>query len=852
MKRSEVDKTKVTPMMSQYLDIKEENEDVILMFRLGDFYEMFFEDAEVISKELDLVLTGKNAGLEDRIPMCGIPYHAANNYLEKLINKGYKVAICEQVEDPKIAQGIVKREVIQIISPGTIMNGDLLDENSNNFIGSVRDFDHSYVLTYADLSTGEIFITLIDHTKEALLNEILSLNIREIIQDDKVDKTIIDILRNKYKIIVSIFNQENSDKKYKYLYDDFTDIRYISGVKHLVAYLNETQKRSLDYLQKVSEKQSKDIMKMDIYTKRNLDLVENSRLKTRNFSLLWLLDKTKTAMGSRNLKRWIENPLTNHAVIEKRYDMIETLLEEFILKEELQALLYQIYDLERLCGRISYGNMNAKDLLQLKKSLKVLPDIQNILINLNYSKTINCLQDLYELLEKSINEEAPLSLREGFLIKTGYNLELDQIKNDKKGDTDFILRIEQEEREKTGIKNLKVGFNKIFGYYIEVTKGNIPLVKEEFNYQRKQTLANCERYITPLLKEKEELIIGAEERIIELEYNIFMEIKEETKKYISEIQIIAKTIAEIDTLVSLAVVAEKNNYIRPKLNQQKQIKIINSRHPLIENVMKEEFVPNDIILDEDTNILIITGPNMAGKSTYLRQLAIISIMAAIGSYVPAEEAEIYIFDQIFTRIGASDDLVSGESTFMVEMIEANNAIQNATESSLILFDELGRGTATYDGMSLAQSIIEYIHDHIKCKTLFSTHYHELTVLEEKLDKVKNIHVSALEEDGNIIFLHKIKAGAVDKSYGIHVAKLAKLPNSLIKRANEILQVYEKTTIKRLIIQEQLPLETSKENPYQDIIEIIKEINVLEKSPLEALNILDELKKEVINKELDND
>jgi DNA mismatch repair protein MutS len=852
MKRNEVDKTKVTPMMSQYLDIKSEYEDVILMFRLGDFYEMFFEDAEVVSKELDLVLTGKNAGLNERIPMCGIPYHAANNYLEKLINKGYKVAICEQVEDPKIAQGIVKREVIQIISPGTIMNGDLLDENSNNFIGNVRDFDHSYVLTYADLSTGEIFVTLIDHSREALLNEILSLNIKEIIQDDKVDKTIIDLLRNKYKIIVSVYNQENSDQKYKYLYEDFSDIRLIAGIKSLVAYLSETQKRSLDYLQKVSQKESKDIMKMDIYTKRNLDLVENSRLKTRSYSLLWLLDKTKTAMGSRNLKRWIENPLTNHQIIEKRYDMIETLLEEFILKEELQALLYQIYDLERLCGRISYGNMNAKDLLQLKKSLRVLPDIQNILKNLNYSQKINCLQPLYELLEKSINEDAPLSLKEGNLIKSGFNLELDQIKANKKGDTDFILKIEQEERERTGIKNLKVGFNKIFGYYIEVTKGNIPLVKEEFNYQRKQTLANCERYITPLLKEKEELIIGAEEKIIELEYNLFMEIKDQTKQHVSEIQIIAKMIAEIDTLVSLAVVAEKNNYVRPKLNQTKEIKIINSRHPLVEKVMNEEFVPNDIILNEETNILIITGPNMAGKSTYLRQLAIISIMAALGSFVPAESAEIFIFDQIFTRIGASDDLVSGESTFMVEMMEANNAIQNATESSLILFDELGRGTATYDGMSLAQSIIEYIHDHIKCKTLFSTHYHELTTLEERLDKVKNVHVSALEELGNIIFLHKIKPGAVDKSYGIHVAKLAKLPNSLIKRANEILLVHENSSIKKPIVQEQLDLDTYEENKYQEIIEKIKAINVLEKSPLEALNILDEIKKDVINKEMDND
>ncbi|MDD2469756.1 MAG: DNA mismatch repair protein MutS [Bacilli bacterium] len=848
MKRSEVDRNKITPMMAQYMDIKDSYEDSILMFRLGDFYEMFFEDAVTVSHELELVLTGKNAGLEDRIPMCGIPYHALNNYLDKLIDKGYKVAICEQVEDPKDAKGVVKREVVQIVSKGTIMSGDLLDEKSNNYIGNVMDFKHCYIIGYADISTGELNTLMLEHDTNNLVSEIVSLGIKEVVLADNVDKSIIDVLRNKFKMVVSVYENILDLPEYRHLYEDLTDIRYIETIKHLLTYSSDTQKRNLDHMQQAVIKDYKESLKMDIYTKRNLELVENSRLKSRNYSLLWLLDNTKTAMGSRMLKRWIENPLTSRAEIEKRYDIVEILLEEFILKEELRELLYEVYDLERLGGRIAYGNANAKDLLQLKKSLKVLPDIKNILEQIKFYKKLDTLDNVYNLLESSVYENPPLGLKEGYLIKEGFNSELDELKDSRRGGTDFILRLEAEERNKTGIKNLKVGFNKVFGYYIEVSKGNINLIPEDAGYERKQTLANCERYITPLLKEKEALILGAEEKIIELEYNIFMTIRDEVKKYIHDIQNIAKTISDIDVLVSFAVATEKNNYIRPTITDDRNVYIKDSRHPVVEKVMNDEFVPNDIIMDVKTDILLITGPNMAGKSTYMRQFAMIVIMAQIGCFVPCKEAALPIFDKIFTRIGASDDLVSGESTFMVEMIEANNALSNATANSLVLFDELGRGTATYDGMSLAQAIIEYIHNNVKCKTLFSTHYHELVDLENTLSNLKNIHVTAHEENGNITFLHKIKEGSIDKSYGIHVAKLAKLPSSLIKRAHEILSVYENKEKRNLYIQEELRFEQPKNDEYDDIIKTIKELNPLDISPMEALNVLYNLKNEIEEKD----
>lgn len=844
MERKDVDINKVTPMMRQYLEIKEKNEDIILFFRLGDFYEMFFEDAILVSHELELTLTGKNAGLEERIPMCGIPHHAANVYIDKLVDKGYKIGICEQLEDPKNAKGIVKRDIIQIISKGTIMNESLV-EFENNYIGNIMDFNHAYVISYADISTGEIYTTILEHNISKVISEIVGLNIKEIVMNSKVDKNILSILKNQFKITVTISDEVENDKQYEYIYEDIGDVRYIETIKHLLTYITKTQKRSLTHLQKAIIKENKNYLKMDVHTKRNLELTETLRLKQRNYSLIWLLDKTKTAMGSRTLKNMIENPLIDKKEIEKRYDTIDILLQEFILKEDLANLLFEVYDLERLSGRIAFGNANAKDLLQLKSSLKVLPEISSLLTQIKFYKNFQPLDDLYELLEKSIYENPPISIKEGYLIKDGYNAELDELKSLRKGGKDFVARFEEEEKERTGIKNLKVGYNRVFGYYIEVSKGNTNLVKEEYGYERKQTLSNSERYISPILKEKEALILNAEEKIVELEYNLFIEIRNKIKEYIPKLQKIAKVISEIDVLQAFTTVAEENNYIRPIISENRNIKILDNRHPVVEKVINDEFVKNDIIMDDKTDILLITGPNMAGKSTYMRELAITVIMAQIGSFVPASYAELPIFDAIFTRIGASDDLVSGESTFMVEMNEAAFAISSATENSLILFDELGRGTATFDGMALAQSIIEYIHNNIKAKTLFSTHYHELTDLEDTLTRLKNVHVSAHEEDGKITFLHKVKKGSIDKSYGIHVARLANLPESLIKRASQILAVYEnKEKVRDNKIQESLPLEELMEPKENEIQKVIDEINPLEITPLEALNILYDLKNKI--------
>jgi len=843
MLRSEVDINKVTPMMKQYLEIKNQNEDIIIFFRLGDFYEMFFDDAIKVSRELELTLTGKSCGLDERVPMCGIPFHAANVYIEKLVDKGYKIGIVEQLEDPALVKkGIVKRGIIQVISKGTIMD-ESLKENENNYIGNILDFNHCYILSYIDISTGEVNVMALPHDKSKLVSEIISIGIKEIVCKDSIDLSIINLLKNQFKITISTSNEIESLKEYEYIYNDLNDIRYIETIKHLLTYINKTQMRSLSHLQKAVKKEDKNYLKMNIYTKRNLELTETLRLKQRNYSLIWLLDKTKTAMGSRMLKNMIENPLIDINEINRRYDVVDTLLKEFILKDDLCNLLYEVYDLERLSGRIAFGSCNARDLLQLKSSLKVLPEIKEILKKINFNKTFEPLNDLYNLLEKSIHEDPPISIKEGYIIKEGYNSELDELKTLRKGGKEFIAAFESAEREKTGIKTLKVGYNRVFGYYIEVSKGMKDKVLDEYGYERKQTLANAERYISPVLKEKEALILNAEEKIVDLEYELFISIRDEVKKYIPKLQEISKIISEIDVMQSFATVTEENNYVRPTLTNKKEIKILNNRHPVVEKVIEKDYVSNDIIMDENTNVLLITGPNMAGKSTYMRQLAITIIMAQAGCFVPASDATMPIFDAIYTRIGASDDLVSGESTFMVEMNEACTAIKNATENSLILFDELGRGTATFDGMALAQSIIEYISTNIKCKTLFSTHYHELTDLEETLKGVKNVHVEALEEDGKIIFLHKVKDGSIDKSYGIHVASLASLPDSLIKRADQILKVYEnKEKARDVIVQQELVFpEEEKESKLENEI---KNIDVLNLTPLDALNILYKLKEEI--------
>ena len=839
MKLCEVDKTKLAPMMQHYVALTEKNMDTIILYRLGDFYEMFFEDAELVSHELELTLTGRNAGLEERVPMCGVPHHAVDIYIDKLIKKGYKVAIVEQLEDPKNAKGIVKRDIVEVISSGSVISGNSLNELENNYIASIYSLGYCYILTYADITTGQIYSELIELNNDLIINKVLFLGIKEIIANKEVDVNIINSLKNVYKLPITITDNIDSSCNYEYIIKDIEDKRYITGINHLVYYLTNNLKRSISHFQKVIIRKNKEALLMDIHTKRNLELTESMRNKERTYSLLWLLDETKTAMGSRKLKAWIEAPLVNKDEIEKRYDTVDTLLEEFLLSEELRRYLYDIYDLERLCGRISLGSANAKDLIQLKNSLKILPEVNEILKKIKFT-TIPAVSDLYNLLEASLYEDPPQTLKEGYLIKSGFNQELDELKDLRSGGKEFISSYEQSERERTGIKNLKVGFNKVFGYFIEISKGNLPLVKEEYGYIRKQTLANCERFINPILKEKEDLVLSAEEKIINLEYSLFLEIRKKCQEYTHTIQAISNTISEIDVLSSFALISEKYNYVRPTIADDHNLLIVSGRHPVVEKVIKEEYIPNDIIMDNSTSILLITGPNMAGKSTYMRQLGIIVIMAQIGCYVPAKSATLPIFDKIFTRIGASDDLVSGESTFMVEMTEAANAIKNASESSLILFDELGRGTATFDGMSLAQAILEYINNVIGCKTLFSTHYHELTDLENTLDKLVNKHVSAEEKNGKITFLHKVKDGSIDKSYGINVAKLANLPKEVTDRATEILNVYEQKEKNRdIVIQTTIPMDF---DTHESIVEkTIKELNILEITPIEAMNILYDLK-----------
>jgi len=839
MKLSEVDKTKLAPMMAHYVELKEKNIDTIILYRLGDFYEMFFEDAELVSHELELTLTGRNAGLEERVPMCGVPYHAVDIYIDKLIKKGYKVAICEQLEDPKLAKGIVKRDITEVISSGTVITSNALNEKENNYIGSLYNNGYSYILTYSDITTGEIYGELIDNDDNIIINKIIFLGIKELIVNSKTNPNIISIIKETYKLPITIIDDLYQENTYEHIYYNITDNRYTIGTKHLINYLINNLKRNISHFQKLIIKKGNEYLKMDIHTKRNLELTENMRSQERMYSLLWLLDETKTAMGSRKLKSWIENPLIDIKEIEKRYSIVSTLLEEFILNEELRKLLYNVYDLERLCGRISLGTANAKDLIQLKESLKYLPEINDILKKINY-KTLPDVFDLYKLLDSSLYETPPLTIKEGYLIKEGFNKELDELKDLRSGGKEFISNYEQEERTKTGIKNLKVGFNKVFGYYIEISKGQLPLVKEEFGYIRKQTLTNCERFINNILKEKEDLVLSAEEKIINLEYELFINIRNTCTTYTTKLQEISKIISEIDVLSSFALISEKYNYTKPTLSKNHDLEIIESRHPVVEKVIKEKYIPNDIVMDNNTAILLITGPNMAGKSTYMRQLGIITIMAQIGCYVPAKKAILPIFDKIFTRIGASDDLVSGSSTFMVEMTEAANAIKNATENSLILFDELGRGTATFDGISLAQAILEYINNKIGCKTLFSTHYHELTDLENTLDKLKNKHVSAEEKNGSITFLHKVKDGSIDKSYGINVARLANLPKEVTDRAAEILNIYENKEKNRdIIIQTTLPLDIK--NEINEIEETIKNLNILELTPIDAINILNDLK-----------
>ena len=845
MKLSEVDRTKLSPMMAQYMEIKDQYKEELVFYRLGDFYEMFFDDALIASRELELTLTGRVAGLEERVPMCGVPHNNVKPYIEKLVNKGYRVAICEQLEDPKVVKGMVKRGIVDVISKGTIADNDLLNDKDASYIASILFFNDSILLTILDISTGYLASMSIENNEETLINEILGLNLKEVIFVDNLNTALIDLLKNTYNIEVTISHEFLWDK-YEYLFSTISDARVKSGVAHLFYYLDHRQLKDLSHINKINYIKKNDYLEMDIHSIRNLELVETLRLKERTYSLIWLLDKCKTAMGSRKLKSWMLNPLKNKDAINARYDKIEKLNNEFILKDELKNLLYEVYDIERLSGKVINGSLNARDLIQLKKSIGVLPEIKKITEKLGFDYDIDIHEKIFELLEKSLVEEPPISIKEGYMIKTGFNSELDELREIRSGGKDFVAAFEAKVKEETGIKSLKVGFNKVFGYFIEIPNGSKNLVKEEYHWERRQTLTNCERYISPALKEKESMILNAEENIIDLEYKLFCDIKEIVKKEVPALNKTADALSEIDALTSLSVCSEEYSLVRPILTNDHIIDIKNGRHPVVEVVSKSEYVPNDCVMDNGINTLLITGPNMSGKSTFMRQLAIIVIMAQMGSFVPCEAATLPIIDKIFTRIGASDDLVSGESTFMVEMKEARNAIDGATENSLILFDELGRGTATYDGMSLAQAILEYISENIGAFTLFSTHYHELTRLDKKFKNIKNVHVSAVENGNQITFLHKVKNGAVDKSYGIHVARLAKMPDELLDRAEEILSEYESNSKKKNPEEKvQLAMNFEPNVKKDDIIkETIDKIDVLNTTPMEALNILFDLKQKI--------
>ena len=849
MKMSEVDINMLSPMMKEYYKTKSEYMDVLLFYRLGDFYEMFFEDAITASHELELTLTGKNAGLKERVPMCGVPHHAVNVYLEKLIDKGYKVAICEQVEDPKTAKGIVKREVVEIVSKGTLTNTESLDETNYNFIGFITDYNYVYALSYLDLLSGKVYCTFISHDKEKLLSEIVSLSIKEIVVNSNFDNELILNLK-KYNIFVSYYDKDTSNINRNKV-SCLNDAKLENNTLKLISYITFNQKKEIKHLMDPVIVDSKMYLSLDKECIRNLELVETIRNKDKMYSLLWFLDKTKTSMGSRLLREFVLKPSVQLDEINHRHDLIELFNKEYLIRSELRDYFYQIYDLERLVGKVSINSLNGRDLLQLKSSLGVLPDINLCLESLHLDK-LETFNDLYNLLEESIDLDAPITIKEGGIIKEGYNADLDTLKNIRKNGKDYISKFESEERERTGIKNLKVGYNKVFGYYIEVSKGQADNVKEEFGYIRKQTTSNSERYITEELKEREALILRSDERSIELESELFNEIRNICKEYASKLQKVAQIVSEIDMLIAFNIVAKTNNYVRPTFSLYDELEIVGGRHPVIEVNLDKPFIPNDLILYNNDKILLITGPNMSGKSTYMRQNAIIAIMAQMGSFVPATYAKLPIFDQIFTRIGSSDDIVSGESTFMTEMLEVNYALQNATERSLIILDEVGRGTATFDGMALAQAIIEHIHFVTKAKTLFSTHYHELTSLDQSLPFLKNVHVEAnasnFDKTGELVFLHKVLDGPSDQSYGINVASLAKIPTDVTLRAQDLL---EKLEAKSNIDQKTLSIENYHKPIVQvvekntkeadDVLNLLKSLNPDDMKPIDALVALSKLK-----------
>ena len=865
-----------SPMMQHYLDTKEKYKDCILFYRLGDFYEMFFDDALKVSKELELTLTGKECGQEERAPMCGIPYHAADTYIARLISKGYKVAICEQLEDPKTAKGMVKRDVIRVVTPGTVIEANLLDDRKNNYIMSIYKNGIYFGVTVCDVTTGDFRTTEIKETNNfaMLLDEISKYSPAELVVNPMMYDCSEEIskIRERFDIYITRLDEnEFTDdykeltEKYKIVDDDENKIENItdymlsvSATNALRAYLLDTQKNNLDHINKLIIYKTTKYMALDINARRNLEITEKLRDKSKKGTLLWVLDKSSTAMGGRLIRRWLNNPLLDVKQINKRLDAVQELKDNVILRGDIIDLLKKVYDIERLAGKISYGSANGRDLISLKNSAQQLPEIKKVLSNAKSEllselhSELDVLKDVYSLINKTIVEEPPIAIKEGGLIKKGYDKEIDQLKEATTNGKNWIVKLEVEEREKTGIKGLKVGFNKVFGYYIEVTKSNLSLVPDR--YIRKQTLTNGERYITEELKNLENQILGAEEKVINLEYNVFVEVRNKIEAQIERLQKSAGVVAMLDGLCSFATVAEDMNYVRPQVDNSGVIDIKDGRHPVIEKILPSgSFVQNDTYLDKNENRLsIITGPNMAGKSTYMRQVALITLMAQVGSFVPASYAKIGIVDKIFTRVGASDDLSMGQSTFMVEMMEVAQILKEATSNSLVILDEIGRGTSTYDGLSIAWAVAEYISDKEKCgaKTLFATHYHELTDLENKLDGVKNYSIAVKEKGEDIIFLRKIVKGGTDESYGVHVAKLAGVPQVVTKRANEILKSIEKKNVlnnKKIEKQDKNVADgqlTMYNYKLAELAHELDKVDVNELTPIEALNTLVKIKEKM--------
>ncbi|MCQ2009027.1 MAG: DNA mismatch repair protein MutS [Sporolactobacillus sp.] len=866
-----------TPMIQQYLAIKAQYQDAFLFFRLGDFYEMFFEDAKKASKELEIALTSRNGGKDEYIPMCGIPYHAAKQYIKVLVDKGYKIAICEQMEDPKLAKGMVHREVIQLITPGTIMEDESLQPKKNNFLAALSAFsDGSYGFAMSDLTTGETRVTLISNW-DGVIQEMDANDVRELVLAPDFDAGKKEELVERLNTTFSESEGDAIPDQLKSITEGIDQEKLMRPLGRLLNYLVNTQKRSLDHLQPADVYHINEYMMIDQHSRRNLELTQTNREKKTYGSLLWLLDDVKTAMGGRRLKQWIEKPLLNQKLIEKRMDAAAALKEHLLERESLRSLLGNVYDLERLVGRVSFGNVNPREVVQLRRSLEQIPQIKQTLAELGevslsqYEQEMDPCAETRDLIDRAIVDDPPFSTSDGGMIKAGYNETLDQYRDASKNGKRWIAELEAKEREATGIKSLKIGYNRVFGYYIEVSRPNLKLIPEG-KYERRQTLSNAERFITPELKEKERVILEAEEKRVGLEFQLFGDVRLQIKEQAARLQKLARLVSSLDVLQSFASVSDRNGYVRPNFSKDRALSIKNSRHPVIERVMRRgTFVANDFNMDKTCDLLMITGPNMGGKSTYMRQAALTAIMAQIGCFVPADQATLPIFDQIFTRIGAADDLVSGQSTFMVEMDEANYALSHATQNSLILLDEIGRGTSTYDGIAIAQAIVEYIHDHIAAKTFFSTHYHELTFLEKKLDRLKNIHVGAMEENGTVVFLHKVLDGKADKSYGIHVAKLAGLPDNLIERADEILRGLEQSP-EQSPASETFPkreaaaaAEVAREEPEQlvlfaepkketgsselgkherKVLHDLSKIELLAMTPMDAMNTLYQLQKEL--------